>query len=295
MSDTMQLLESAVTDAIELDDQHWDRAQRIHNLQVLDSVLCRGDVNVNKLYPMENTMLQLAVVEGDIDVVDTLLKRGANPNMVFLGKYFEQNSLWQCFDCPYDDKRYDIALALIRAGAYIDTRFSDRHCTLLEMCCRKRDVRFARILLEHNANVHTMSRGQTLLYSTVGDFSSWGNIIEMIQLLIHYGVDITQKTDKNETLLHVMARGPRSFDYDLITFLVEHGVEDSRDNNNMTAGDIALDMALTLDNFDPKYEEFARRLEQIFKRLKNKMNVFALRPHYSNGPPGGFSRIRNGV
>jgi ankyrin repeat protein len=295
----MQLLESAVTDAIELDDQHWDRAQRIHNLQVLDSVLCRGDVNVNKLYPMENTMLQLAVVEGDIDVVNKLLKHGANPNMVFLGesfgKSFEQNSLWQCLDCLYDDKRYYIALALIQAGAYIDTRFSDRHCTLLEMCCRKRDVRFSRILLEHNANVHTMSRGQTLLYSTVGDFSSWGNIIEMIQLLIHYGVDITQKTDENETLLHVMARGPKSFNYDLITFLIEHGVEDSRDNAGMTAGEVALDMAEIMDNSDPKYEEFAYNLEQIFKHLKIKMNRFALRPHNSNGPPGGFSRIRNGV
>ena len=293
----MQLLESAVTDAVKLDDKHWNSKQRIQNLQFLDDVLRLPDVNVNKLYPKSNTMLQLAVKKGDIDVVHTLLKRGANPNMKFIGKfwscYFEQNSLWQCFDCPYDDKRYDIALALIRAGVYIDTRFSDRHCTLLEMCCRKRDVRFARLLLEHDANVHTMSRGQTLLFSTVCDCSSWGNIIEMIQLLIQYNVDITQKTDKNETLLHVMAGGPKSFNYDLITFLVEHGVEDSRDNTGMTAGEVALDMALIMDNFDPKYEEFAYNLEQIFKRLKNKMNRFALRPHYSNGPPGGFSRIRN--
>jgi hypothetical protein len=117
----------------------------------------------------------------------------------------------------------------------------------------------------------------------------------MIQLLIHYGVDITQKTDENETLLHVMARGPRSFNYDLITFLVEHGVEDSRDNAGMTAGEVALDMAEIMDNSDPKYEEFAYNLKQIFKHLKIKMNRFALRPHNSNGPPGGFSRIRNGV
>ena len=127
-----------------------------------------NQIDVNQVFKdsrfsFETTLLTCAAEEANYDMVELLLKNGANPNLVYGEKYHEENVLWELQYSSDDIEEDKIRLSIVK------------------------------LLLENGGNPHLKVEGDDLLQWAI---SNWGKDVGLqdkyrfafIKLLEEYDV-----------------------------------------------------------------------------------------------------------
>ena len=230
----------------------WDDYKESEGLTPLHEIVCRisgrdldnavqiHSTDINKLDREGRSPLQLAVRNGNISAVRTLLKRGADPDIP------DGMPLREAFDCGNDEMLVLVEL-LLRSGATVHDSGRDYiakewvECNEFSFWNANPGV-FAvdKLLAEHNVNLNHQNdqrQGRTLLIALcIGSFcdgtnspkdrieqliclgvdlelrdyrgwnalhyAMWRNAFEIMRVLVHAGARLDVKTNRGDTIAH---------------------------------------------------------------------------------------------
>ena len=184
--------------------------------------------------------LHSAAREGNLNVCKLLLEHGADPNLDF--GFDNVTSPYTPLSAAVTSEHYEIAKLLLEHGAKPNASADSNHDNLFVFAIAYLDARYAKLMLQHGANVHAVEQlwgaGITPLHvaAALGGAKdvSYGirvtqpNIpseaqnpaFEKVQLLVEFGADINKKTDDGSTpLLFAAIAGHRQ----VCEFLIEKG------------------------------------------------------------------------
>jgi ankyrin repeat protein len=202
-------------------------------------------VDVNLCKHGGKTLLQTAVSAGDADVVAMLLDHGADANSSYCGPYGIVDCLSELCHMPTQEGRYDIAVALMANGANMYTEFTGCSFSILQLCCARGDLEFVQLMFKNGLELgKPHSDMYTEMYITpmvlaARNSISPANTVPLMELLVKNGANIHSKDRYGHTLLHSIASNHGQFNYDAVQYLVDHGVRDLKDKDNMSASDLA--------------------------------------------------------
>ena len=290
----------------------WDRPKkRRKGLAELRDALDKDDTMVNRcFYRWGNrcTLLNDAVALPDIDVVNILLDHGADPNILCGDDNNLHNSFFTA-SVTRGNRTEAMVLTLIKHGLEInammpetvnDRGYPNSNSTALHYVCSDGNYKFARILLDHGADVFAVdSEGMTPLSKAVTPAQNSrrnDEVLITVRTLVAYGADLHAIDIRGQTLLHRVAKYPCSTPYnmELVRYLVYMGVPDILDFKGMSACDVAKKEF----GFNPGVLQqsrlFCTRFQTILDEHKQHLVAFALGNH-QRGPRAHSKRREGGV
>jgi len=214
-------------------------------LTPLRSLLKTNSVDVNLCRYGSKTLLQAAVSAGDADVVGMLLDHGADPNSFYDESDCRVDCLSELCRMPTQEGRYDIAVALMGRGANMYTTNTGCSFSILELCCTRGDLEFVQLLFKNGLKLGKAHSDMdpewdiTPMVLTVRNSITPENTVPLMELLVQNGANIHTKDRYGHTLLHSIASNHFQFNYDAMQYLVEKGLRDVEDTNNMSASALA--------------------------------------------------------
>lgn len=204
-------------------------------LEFLDLYYCNVTSSILKYLPpnlklifrfskMEVTPLIMAIFDGDFELVDYLIKKGADVNL-------------PCSKCAplflaCERREYEIIELLLRNKANPNQiSFSDKTPPIY-IACYNNYIDIVQLLVKYGANVNErrMDTGSTPLYIACQEGHS-----EVIKLLLQHGADVNMyRTQDGSSPLYIAAQNGK---FSCVQLLVEHGsnVNYSRTLDSCTA------------------------------------------------------------
>ena len=151
-------------------------------------------ININFKDNEGNTALQYACLWGNLELVDALVKRGAD--IKSRGKF---NNTPLHNTCIYNNyNNVFIVKILLDNGADIDAKKMDGR-TPLDDACYNGHMDLALVLMDSGADIHWINDyNQTLLHR-----ASFNGPVDLVKILIDKGIDIHFKDAQNMTALHI--------------------------------------------------------------------------------------------
>lgn len=177
----------------------------------------------NLMYDAQGTMLMYACAECSSEIVELLLKHGANVKAV-VNEVISSLRI----ACTYRDIK--IVKLLLQYGANANEKFPsnlpeypDCYKTPLDDAIQQNKLDIVEILLEHGAEVHTKDHySLTHLHN-----AAWLGYVEIVKILLNYGAKINALTKFDETPLYKACFGgcesPAEGRIAVVKFLLEHG------------------------------------------------------------------------
>jgi len=173
-------------------------------LDIVSKMLQKYGGNPNILPSKNKSALVAACEKRNVDLVDMLLKNGADPNLTSVSQSGWESKYLPLSTAVAQGNSDEIIVLLINAGADVNAINSEGKtvlCTATEtMMNRYRyessDTSTARLLLEHGADLNVLRPdGRSLLYllmSTIGVAQRSGyptplGLVELLQLLVKHG------------------------------------------------------------------------------------------------------------
>ena len=147
-----------------------------NNLEMLQ-LLTKYDIDVDIENEDGDTALQLATSNYTPQIIESLLKNGANTKGVSLHLFVEKN----------DIKMIDL---LLHSGVDINKK-DENDQTALNKAVNKNDIQISEILLEQGASLENIT-----LHKSVQD-----NNLEMLQILTKYNINVDIKNEYGRTAL----------------------------------------------------------------------------------------------
>lgn len=102
------------------------------------------------------TLLHEASAQGNLRMVELLLRLGADPNVRTSSRYTPLYCVAN--ECSVTGGGGNIVRALVRAGAQVDARSDGKQCTALHMAARRGNTEIAEALLECGADIHARDK-----------------------------------------------------------------------------------------------------------------------------------------
>ncbi|XP_057678815.1 kinase D-interacting substrate of 220 kDa B isoform X2 [Corythoichthys intestinalis] len=172
------------------------------------------------------TPLMLAAEQGSLDIVQELIRRGANVNL-------DDVDCWSALISAAKEGHVEVVKELLENSAYIEHR-DVGGWTALMWASYKGRVEVARVLLEHGANPNTT--GQYSVYPII--WASGRGHAEVVKLLLDGGAKVNC-SDKYGTTSLIWAA--RKGHLDCVMHLLENGADVDQDGaNSMTALIVAV-------------------------------------------------------
>jgi hypothetical protein len=266
---------------------------RLMRLAALQEALYKDATYVNTVYERHGqycTLLNYAVDEADLDVVNILLDYDANPNILCGGS----NDLHTCIFTACmsrHTRKLAMALTLINHGLDINAKMPETICqqgyhnnysTALHYACEGGNYQFVRLFLEHRADLYAVdSKGRTPLAIAVtpaNNSRSNDEVLLTIRTLVEYGADLYAVDRYGQTLLHMAAGYPCGgcYNMDVVRYLVDSGVQDVRDLKGMSVGDVAVKAYSFNSHVLKSSRLFCKRLQTMLYEYKQRLVAFAL-------------------
>lgn len=153
-----------------------------------------GDPSLVRERYAGRTLLHQASAQGNLTIVEALLRLGADPNAQDGGYHTPLYSVANECQSP---RGGDVVRALVKSGANVDARDGVKHCTALHVAARRGSVAIAEALLECGAEIDPRdSLGETPLRRSVNC-----NKIHVAALLLARGADARSIGSKGLTPL----------------------------------------------------------------------------------------------
>ncbi|KAM4713463.1 kinase D-interacting substrate of 220 kDa B isoform 2-T2 [Anableps anableps] len=172
------------------------------------------------------TPLMLAAEQGSLEIVQELIRRGANVNL-------DDVDCWSALISAAKEGHLDVVKELLENSAYIEHRDMGGWTALMWAAYKGR-VEVTRLLLEHGANPNTT--GQYSVYPII--WAAGRGHSEIVKLLLQHGAKVNC-SDKYGTTSLIWAS--RKGHYDCVMHLLEKGADvDQEGANSMTALIVAV-------------------------------------------------------
>ncbi|KAJ8270986.1 hypothetical protein GJAV_G00121490 [Gymnothorax javanicus] len=173
------------------------------------------------------TPLMLAAEQGSLEIVQELIRRGANVNL-------DDVDCWSALISASKEGHVEIVKELLENSAYIEHRDMGGWTALMWAAYKGR-VEVATVLLQNGANPNTTGQ----LYSVYPIIWAAGRgHAEIVRLLLHHGAKVNC-SDKYGTTPLIWAA--RKGHYDCVMHLLENGADvDQEGANSMTALIVAV-------------------------------------------------------
>lgn len=176
--------------------------------------------------PVKPVSLFDAVAKGDLKKIESLLKRGVNPNIR------DKDGQTPLHNAAYLG-HVAVAKLLLEHGADIHAR-DNANWTPLHDAASGGHVDVVKLLLEHGADPNIKDKnGNTLLH-----WAAYKGYFDVARLLLERGVDPNAKNKDGDTPLHDAASGGH---VDVVRLLLEHGADPTVKNRD---GKTPLDLAM---------------------------------------------------
>ncbi|XP_037541917.1 kinase D-interacting substrate of 220 kDa B isoform X2 [Nematolebias whitei] len=172
------------------------------------------------------TPLMLAAEQGSLEIVQELLRRGANVNL-------DDVDCWSALISAAKEGHVEVVKELLENSAYIEHRDMGGWTALMWASYKGR-VEITRMLLEEGGNPNTT--GQYSVYPII--WAAGRGHSEIVKLLLHHGAKVNC-SDKYGTTPLIWAA--RKGHYDCVMHLLEKGADvDQEGANSMTALIVAV-------------------------------------------------------
>lgn len=193
-------------------------------LDYVEHQLNRDPALVAECYMGDRTLLHEVAGQGNVRIVDVLVRLGADPNAS--DGYGQTPLYWVSNAYPYDGAaRAAVVATLVQAGANVNVREKVKGCSALHMAARRGNVLVAQALLEGGANIEARDKyGDTPLHRAVKCRQA-----EMVTFLLASGADAQAKSKSGQTPQQ-MARGER------IQQVLQAGTREARRNLDARGG-----------------------------------------------------------
>ncbi|XP_055005104.1 kinase D-interacting substrate of 220 kDa B-like isoform X2 [Boleophthalmus pectinirostris] len=173
------------------------------------------------------TPLMLAAEQGSLEIVQELIRRGANVNL-------DDVDCWSALISAAKEGHLDVVRELLENSAYIEHRDMGGW-TALTWSCYKGRTEVAKLLLEEGANPNTTGQ-QYSVYPII--WAAGRGHSEIVKLLLDHGAKVNC-SDKYGTTPLIWAA--RKGHYDCVMHLLENGADvDQEGANSMTALIVAV-------------------------------------------------------
>ncbi|XP_067427775.1 kinase D-interacting substrate of 220 kDa B isoform X3 [Thunnus thynnus] len=173
------------------------------------------------------TPLMLAAEQGSLEIVQELIRRGANVNL-------DDVDCWSALISAAKEGHVDVVKELLENSAYIEHRDMGGWTALMWAAYKGR-VEVTTILLEHGANPNTTGQ-QYSVYPII--WAAGRGHADIVKLLLHNGAKVNC-SDKYGTTPLIWAS--RKGHFDCVMHLLENGADvDQEGANSMTALIVAV-------------------------------------------------------
>ncbi|XP_055088396.1 kinase D-interacting substrate of 220 kDa B-like isoform X1 [Periophthalmus magnuspinnatus] len=173
------------------------------------------------------TPLMLAAEQGSLEIVQELIRRGANVNL-------DDVDCWSALISAAKEGHLEVVRELLENSAYIEHRDMGGW-TALTWACYKGRTEVAKLLLEEGANPNTTGQ-QYSVYPII--WAAGRGHSEIVKLLLEHGAKVNC-SDKYGTTPLIWAA--RKGHYDCVMHLLENGADvDQEGANSMTALIVAV-------------------------------------------------------
>ncbi|MFT7802845.1 kinase D-interacting substrate of 220 kDa-like [Arapaima gigas] len=164
----------------------------------------------------------LAAEQGSLEIVQELIRRGANVNL-------DDMDCWSALISAAKEGHVDVVKELLESSAYIEHRDMGGWTALMWAAYKGR-VEVAKILLENGANPNTTGQ-QYSVYPII--WAAGRGHAQIVHLLLHHGAKVNC-SDKHGTTPLIWAA--RKGHYDCVMHLLDRGADvDQKGANSMTA------------------------------------------------------------
>nr|XP_029486914.1 kinase D-interacting substrate of 220 kDa B-like isoform X4 [Oncorhynchus nerka] len=173
------------------------------------------------------TPLMLASEQGSIEIVQELIRRGANVNL-------DDVDCWSALICAAKEGHVEVVKELLESSAYIEHRDMGGWTALMWAAYKGR-VEVTEVLLENGANPNTTGQ-QYSVYPII--WAAGRGHAEIVQVLLENGAKVNC-SDKYGTTPLIWAA--RKGNFDCVMHLLENGADvDQEGANSMTALIVAV-------------------------------------------------------
>ncbi|XP_076129143.1 kinase D-interacting substrate of 220 kDa B isoform X1 [Alosa pseudoharengus] len=173
------------------------------------------------------TPLMLAAEQGSLEIIQELIRRGANVNL-------DDVDCWSALICAAKEGHVDVVKELLESSAYIEHRDMGGWTALMWAAYKGR-VEVTQVLLENEANPNTTGH-QYSVYPII--WAAGRGHSEIVHLLLKHGAKVNC-SDKYGTTPLIWAS--RKGHYDCVMHLLENGADvDQEGANSMTALIVAV-------------------------------------------------------
>lgn len=201
------------------------------NFSLISYILSRPNVDIEEKDKNGHTSLYVCVLNGYYEILDYLIKRGANVNVA-------DNLSYTPLHIATIQGFIHIAQLIIKHGSEIDPKNEDGKTPLL-LACEHSRLDILMILLDHAANKDVVdNKGISPLLA-----GAMRNDNQIVYQLLISGVDQRRRTQEGKTALHFAARNGNTYLVDLMIKYYKFKVDDTDDY-----GVTPLHMAAQCDN-----------------------------------------------
>ncbi|XP_051264945.1 kinase D-interacting substrate of 220 kDa B isoform X3 [Dicentrarchus labrax] len=173
------------------------------------------------------TPLMLAAEQGSLEIIQELIRRGANVNL-------DDVDCWSALICAAKEGHVEVVKELLENSAYIEHRDMGGWTALMWAAYKGREE-VTELLLEHGANPNTTGQ-QYSVYPII--WAAGRGHADIVKLLLHNGAKVNC-SDKYGTTPLIWAS--RKGHFDCVMHLLENGADvDQEGANSMTALIVAV-------------------------------------------------------
>lgn len=181
----------------------------------------------------DKTPLGYAVQEGNVEIVNLLLEKGADPNTEFDNHSLLIFAINQEIKTDKTQK-FEITRLLVEKGkADLDISSSEGD-TPLHIAAGYGNLKLVQSFVEHGADINAKDENdQTPLHKAA---IGWN--LDVVKFLVHHGANLNSKDDNGQTPLHITTKWN---EIKTIQYLLKHGADiNSKDNNGQTPLHLAM-------------------------------------------------------
>uniref|UniRef100_A0A3Q2G6F2 Kinase D-interacting substrate 220b n=1 Tax=Cyprinodon variegatus TaxID=28743 RepID=A0A3Q2G6F2_CYPVA len=173
------------------------------------------------------TPLMLAAEQGSLEIVQELIRRGANVNL-------DDVDCWSALISAAKEGHLEVVRELLENSAYIEHRDMGGWTALMWAAYKGR-VEVTQLLLEHGANPNTTGQ-QYSVYPII--WAAGRGHGEIVRLLLQHGAKVNCSDKQYGTTSLIWAS--RKGHYDCVMHLLEKGADVDQEGNSMTALIVAV-------------------------------------------------------